>query len=423
MLLDHVKEKFAVGATTFVLQIPTRTFGSAILTRNAQPRPALQLSEVAFSVYYPTHSDLSTKKYRYLDWIVRPIRGSLAGIAYFTGIPSWLLQPIFFFYASLIKIPVHSNAPMLPPTAKGDYTKTWPLVVFSHGLAGQRTTYSHLCARIASRGKVVVVMEHRDGSGTFCYPKSPETGKRDPLLYIKAADTSYGEKCKFEFRREQLELRRFEIYAAVDALKKLSVNGDRGNLSTIDNSELEWSDFRGNIGFDALQLTGHSFGAATLLSFLSHEPTKGFEPLPVTHALFLDPWLEPFEKPGPAQASRNALVRKVVLNSEGFTLWKDHMAQMIEVAKDWGNVSIYTIARATHQSFSDYKVLLPRLFIGRNVELLEKISELSVAFLDDCMEDTLALSSTREMEVETVKGRSGKEKRRLIANPGDIIVH
>jgi hypothetical protein len=71
MLLDHVKEKFAVGATTFVLQIPTRTFGSAILTRNAQPRPALQLSEVAFSVYYPTHSDLSTKKYRYLDWIVR----------------------------------------------------------------------------------------------------------------------------------------------------------------------------------------------------------------------------------------------------------------------------------------------------------------------------------------------------------------
>ena len=106
MLLDHAKEKFAVGATTFTLQIPTRTFGSAVLMRKPKPRPALQLSEIAFSVYYPTHSGLSAKKHRYLDWVVRwsdshdlavpvvltglivfhrPIRGSLAGIAHFTG--------------------------------------------------------------------------------------------------------------------------------------------------------------------------------------------------------------------------------------------------------------------------------------------------------------------------------------------------
>ena len=71
MLLDHTRDKFAVGATTFALQIPTRTFGSAISIRTPKPRPALQVSEVAFSVYYPTHSNLSTKKHRYLDWVVR----------------------------------------------------------------------------------------------------------------------------------------------------------------------------------------------------------------------------------------------------------------------------------------------------------------------------------------------------------------
>ena len=163
-----------------------------------------------------------------------------------------------------------------------------------------------------------------------------------PQLHLTPV-SRYGDENRFDFRREQLELRRFEIYAAIDALKKLSVDGDRGNLSTIDDSELEWSDFRGKIGFDTLQLTGHSFGAATLLSLLSHDPPEGFEPLPVTHALFLDPWLEPFEKPGPIQASKNALVKKVVLNSEGFTLWKDHMAQLIELAEDWGNMPIYTI--------------------------------------------------------------------------------
>lgn len=239
--------------------------------------------------------------------------------------------------------------------------------------------FSHLCARIASTGKVVVAMEHRDGSGTFCHQKSPETGKRDPLLYIKAAETScvlvvhasqvqpnltlalrYGDDKKFEFRREQLEQRRFEIYAAVDALKKLSVGGDRVNLSTIDDSEVDWSDFQGKIGFETLQLTGHSFGAATLFSLLSHEPTEGFVPLPVTHALFLDPWLEPFEKPGPVQANKNAHVKKVILQSEGFTLWRDHMAQLVEVAKDWGNVPIYTIGTIYSVVFQT-RILTPEL--------------------------------------------------------------
>lgn len=81
------------------------------------------------------------------------------------------------------------------------------------------------------------------------------------------------------------------------------------------------------------------------------------------------------------------------------------------------------LARTTHQSFSDYLVILPRLLAGKEVELLRKISGLSIAFLDDRVEDALARSVTRKMEIETVKARRGKEKRQLVANPGDIIVH
>ena len=161
--------------------------------------------------------------------------------------------------------------------------------------------------------------------------------------WISRRFSRYGDDKKFEFRREQLDQRRFEIYAAVDALKKLSVDGDHRNLSMIDDSEVDWSDFQGKIGSDTLQLVGHSFGAATLFSLLSHEPSEDFSPLPVTHALFLDPWLEPFEKPDPVQASKSARVKKVILHSEQFALWRAHMAQVAEVAKDWGNVPIYTI--------------------------------------------------------------------------------
>lgn len=46
-----------------------------------------------------------------------------------------------------------------------------------------------------------------------------------------------------------------------------------------------------------------------------------------------------------------------------------------------------------------------------------------IAFLDDRMEDVLARSVTREMEVETVKARWGREKRRPVANSEDIMVH
>lgn len=48
---------------------------------------------------------------------------------------------------------------------------------------------SHICARMASAGKFVVIMEHRDGSSTACFPKSAETGLPTPKYYIQPTDT------------------------------------------------------------------------------------------------------------------------------------------------------------------------------------------------------------------------------------------
>jgi len=160
-------------------------------------------------------------------------------------------------------------------------------------------------------------MEHRDGSGAFCHPKSPETGERESLFYIKAIDSlcvllvlagvfpvqpnltlasRYSDERKYGFQREQLEQRRFEIYAAIDALKKLPVDGDREAYPL-------WMAGGGLVGIpreDRIRYPTANrplFWRFYALFFLSHEPTEGPAPHPVTHALLLDPWLEPFGNP------------------------------------------------------------------------------------------------------------------------------
>ena len=54
----------------------------------------------------------------------------------------------------------------LPVTPAADVAKidgALPVVVFSHGMAGNRIIYSHFCSRIAALGFVVVAVEHTDG--------------------------------------------------------------------------------------------------------------------------------------------------------------------------------------------------------------------------------------------------------------------
>jgi len=280
-----------------------------------------------------------------------------------------------------------------------------------------------MCSRIASSGKVVVIMEHRDGTGIVCFPKSPETGIPTPKYYIRPLDTTYGEARQFEFRMDQLALRRFEIYQAHKALKYLVTNGNRGGLETIDGSTIDWTFLNSKVNFDSVQLVGHSFGGATIYSLLSNPPPEGFEALRVSHAVLLDPWLDPFSPADPVLTVNNLGVKMIIINSEEFTLWKTHFARLQRIAKDFNDTHIYTILRSIHVHFSD-----PHAYKSESNAVAGKIiriiGDLTLAFLDDSSVQCLAKYPTRKMVFERVKATpSSKPRGSLTGEFGDIVIH
>jgi hypothetical protein len=76
-------------------------------------------------------------------------------------------------------------------------------------------------------------------------------------------------------------------------------------------------------------------------------------------------------------------------------------------------------------SFSDYPIIMPRV-TQRHFpnNMIQTIGDLSLAFLDDTVDECLANYNVRKMEIENTKaGFRSPSKRRLVGELGDIIVH
>lgn len=78
----------------------------------------------------------------------------------------WIAKQIIFLvtliFGRLQRIELHHGAPLARlPTRL-------PVVIFSHGLGGNRAVYSIICSELASHGYVVFALEHADGTASCC---------------------------------------------------------------------------------------------------------------------------------------------------------------------------------------------------------------------------------------------------------------
>lgn len=137
------------------LEIPAReprSFGGLLLHDKT---PALQLDTVLMSVFYPTTPDANGPR---MPWFGRPMLDTASGYAKFgslQGVKRFLLRPIMALIGGLTRVPAVFNAPIASDVSPK------PLVLFSHGLGGSRTTYARYCTELASRGYVVASVEVR----------------------------------------------------------------------------------------------------------------------------------------------------------------------------------------------------------------------------------------------------------------------
>jgi len=416
--------------------------------------PALRLEEVSFTAYYPASLSPGMAKSRqpsWLDWVPRPLADAVRGYSRFSGISAFILWPVFLFFGSRIQVPAFLNAAPLrkdskspvdlvsAPAIKDQSTPyRWPLVIFSHGLGGGGTTYSQLCTHLASSGKVVLAIEHRDGTSPICRPRSEQTGKRYSLPYINprevVRDAGGCNDPVFAFRAEQLEFRKHEIYLAYSAFRKLVMTGERGDLRSMDELPLDWESWTGDwVRCDeGVSLVGHSFGGATVFTVLSEPSPKGMgvSRIPISHGLVLDPWLEPLPSPDPEpfidQPREAGHPKLMVINAEGFTLWKVHFKRVEGIVQAWSGSVLVTLVGGRHDSFSDIPSMLPIPIRSSTARpILNVIKTLALSFLDDRLPQTICNLNIRKLEVKDDSSWSwaSKPKQGLVGQPGDVVIH
>ncbi|KAG8464402.1 hypothetical protein KFE25_003465 [Diacronema lutheri] len=195
----------------------------------------------------------------------------------------------------LVRAPICQGGPHLPlGTAVPP-----PVVVFAHGLSSTREQYLGIVGELASRGLVVLCIEHTnrtamlarfpDGAVVTYSTAEAELERVDPSLYEHT-------------RRLQLEYQSVEFVAALDAARALGGEAGAPELGAgprdVGGAARLLATLSGRIDGSALVAAGHSMGAVTAAVGAVRAPVA------VRACVLLDPttdWL-------PDDASRAALI-------------------------------------------------------------------------------------------------------------------
>jgi len=317
----------------------------------------IEHEDLLFRMFYPAQpmdaNMTDTPRDKQAGWLLSYKYGG--GYGRFMNIPGFISVPVFAALYSRVTIP-HSifDAPIMKAE------KLLPLVLFSHGLGGMRTTYSAICSDLASHGFLVVCLEHQDQSASLSLRKNASQ-----IVNYKPLPTDVDE---FEFRNNQLKFRVQEIVKAQSLLKRLN-SGE--TIQNTMQSEFDLSSLNGRIDFDNTVVMGHSFGGGTAVQ-ANYYHSELFQ-----CAISLDGWMFPVNREVfEGENFPNQPKPFLFINSEIFQ-WAenlDRMKKLIrltnEKRKSIGknlDSTLITISGSGHQNQTDFALLTPAFALGNQV--------------------------------------------------------
>ncbi|KAF2401687.1 hypothetical protein EJ06DRAFT_507820 [Trichodelitschia bisporula] len=352
---------------------------------------------IAFRLFYPAAGSGPSRPIR---WLPSPQKAHFAAYARFLGAGSLLstavsLAPNVLYYTT---IPARRNAPLLHPPGPA-----WPVLVFSHGLAGSRNAYSALLGELASHGIIVVAPEHRDGSAPMAFVRAPDGGASTSVSYQIHPHKPTAEV--YAARDAQVRIRGWEIGVLYAALEKIGEGAEMRNLDPnlgvggVEEDVLGSFVGRLDLRPGRVAWAGHSFGAATVVTVVKSAYYGGEEMggpfIPARDAgivrqitkssvlALLDMWALPLTSPSAEQFFEKQLPAyepggaggKAVLSvlSEAFWRWHGNLndtkvvlAPRTAVSDDDEKVEqerrgpyIFYPEASAHLSQSDFGILFP----------------------------------------------------------------
>ncbi|KAF2231930.1 alpha/beta-hydrolase [Viridothelium virens] len=371
--------RFGVGAVD--VEIPAenqKIIGKATFKSNNNA--ALQLETVLFTLYYPSIKASSHPQHHQRHyWIPRPISLVATGYACFAHISSvlinWIVGLTLWALAGSTKIPAVVDAPIFGSKSfedsavdlgadimKQDWTSKFPIIIFSHGMAGMRTSYSQYCGELASRGYVVAALEHRDGSGPGTVIQRQDAKDRKilhiPYEQVKAKDG--GRYLAEDFKTDQKAFRSVEVEETIVILRKL-YNGHGlsiAKLNTRDEGATVLADLKNRLDLSNIIIAGHSYGATLAIQTLSSSPNPR---LPFKGAIILDPG----KRSG--KLNEDVKVPTLIVNSGSWSrdpAFFNHvkaLTQRIRNKSNGGKAWFLTLLHTAHPSVTDAPLIEPWL--------------------------------------------------------------
>lgn len=393
---------YDVGSIDLEIPVERQDFG---IIRNG--KPMLVLETVLVTIFYPiklgsgaSRAPDGRKEWSRQLWLTKNRSSMARGYGHFSHVPKPLCQFFFTTSVGLTKLPAWRNAPLAEhfPAAGNlhengpdirdreaedplDRLPIFPVIYFSHGLGGNRTTYSSICSEYAAYGWVCCAIEHRDGSGPRTYVnysdgRSPR--RVDYIHPLRGNDTANDDEVETDhgLRDAQLRMRKCEIAELHKFMCRLSA-GEGSELSKLNlltktrhhviggssrgTIGVDWSTWKGRLRLQNVTMCGHSFGGATAICVLRTPAMLEY----IKYGIIMDVWGQGLPLKPLADEQEHMGTPVLAMGSESFLYWEENLKMMFDLCKDtlaaqhkfW----IFTIRGSFHMSFSDFCILWPNL--------------------------------------------------------------